>query len=179
MRQPRPDPARGRLRHAVGGRARISLAAPVPAKDDLDVIAADAAAIPAVRGVDVRARTGSLILHHDGPLEHVLAELSEAGLLELLPDEPAAPVDPIGTAKARLAEADRFITRVTAGRADLSGTTFAGLVAAGLVQLARGRAFGPALTIFGQAATLALMKTASAPAEPGSDAPRQPRTPSP
>jgi hypothetical protein len=67
-------------------------------------------------------------------------------------------VDIIQAGMAGIARLDGAVKGATGGQVDLWGLAFAGLVAGGVVQLSRGRVAGPALALFGQAATLAMAR---------------------
>lgn len=170
-----PDPLRGRLRHTAGARTRIALDHPLPDGGGLARQAESLAALAGIRAVDVRAPTGSLILFHDGPFAPIARAAAEAGLLVLHPTEPTTALDPIGETTRRLARAEAGLDQLTGGRLDLWGLGYAVLLAAGLVQLARGRVAGPAVTLFGQAATLVMARSFRERAL-GRDDPRTDRT---
>mgnify|MGYP005855189669 CR=1 FL=1 len=174
MSRPPPERLRGRLRGTIPGRVRIVLDA-IPEPAALAAAADALAALPSVRTVEIRPVTGSVVVRHEGPTEALLDTLG--GVIEILPPDGIRPVDPIDEARRRLEGADAMVSRLTGGRADLTGIAFVGLFAAGLLQLARGRIAGPALTLFGQAATVALTRAARAPDDgsPGGPPPR--RTP--
>jgi hypothetical protein len=154
---PVPEPLRGTLRHTMPGRSRIVLEPPLPVHSALTHLAERLAAVPGVETVEIRPTTGSLVLRHAGAIAALLPALVAAGLV-VGPRPPTEPIDPIADAVTGLGAADRTVGRMTGGRADLWSVAFAGLVGAGLVQLARGRVAGPALTLFSQAATLAMMR---------------------
>lgn len=153
------EPAlQGRLRHQTGGRVRIGLDEPLPDDAALQRLAEWFNGLQGVQKVEIRPTTGSLIILHDGEFEPIAKAIAEVGALTLLPPKAAARIDPIGDTMRRLSAADATIGRLSGGRADLMSTVFAGLVLAGIVQLARGRVAGPAITLFGQAATLAMTR---------------------
>ena len=150
---------RGRIRHQLPGRVRIGLEGPLPDVAALTDTARAIASVPGVEQVEFRPETASLLLRHRGRFEPLAAALEEAGLLVLAPAEPVAPIDPVGETFERLERAEDLVGRLTGGRADLWSIAYLGLVAGGLVQLARGRVAGPAVTLFGQAASLALSRS--------------------
>lgn len=119
---------------------------------------ADALAESGVDRVEIRTVTGSIILTHAARWETVAACLPGAGLVIVAAPPPPPQADPIGEAGERVSEANLLLTLFSQGRLDLRNAAFLGLVVTGLVQLARGRVAGPALTLFGQALTLAMMR---------------------
>lgn len=146
-----------RVRHRMPGRTRISLVEPQPPMDQLETLADSLAEMDGVRAVDIRPQTGSIVIRHDHGGDPVAAA-SEGGLVELLPEPPREPFDPAKDILGRVGDFDAYLARVSEGRLDAWGLAFTGLVAAGLIQIARGRVLGPATGLFGQAATLALAR---------------------
>jgi len=141
------------VRHRMPGRLRFAVAT-----GDLERAAAALAALPTMESVEPRPASGSIVVRHRGPLED--QALVDAGFDLTAPasPDPATPADPIGTAMAGLSRLDRNIKAATGGQLDIWGLAFGGLVAGGVIQLARGRVAGPALALFGQAATLAMAR---------------------
>lgn len=142
-----------RLVHATPRRLRAVMDT-VPPRPALDALAAALAALPGIDAVEIRPATGSVILRHAGGFDR--GALAGAGLaLAAAPAPgPAASADPVAAAARAVAALDGEVRRLSSGQADLAGLAFMGLVAAGLVQLARGEVFGPATTLFAQAAEL-------------------------
>lgn len=128
--------------------------------------------MPGVASVDVRPVTGSVVILHDGAFEPLRQRLAADRLLLIAPPGPPEPHDPIASMRDQLERTDGTIRRLTSGQADLSGAAFVALVAIGLVQLARGHVAGPAISLFGQAATVALLQLSRKDAaEPGATPP--------
>ncbi|TCT07801.1 hypothetical protein [Aquabacter spiritensis] len=148
-------PLSARIVHTLDGRTRLRLLGTPP--HDRLIALADALAAAGIEKVDIRPRTGSIVLTHSGPLSGLSDALEEAGL-HLLPRIAEPQKDAVAEAGERVAQADLVLRLTSGGTLDLRNAAFLGLMAAGLVQLARGRIAGPALTLFGQAATLALME---------------------
>lgn len=151
-------PVKATLRHRMFGRIRVSLDRPLPPRDRLEALAKALAAAEGVEEIEIRPQSGSLIVRHGGDYEMVSTALARAGLLIEVGSGPSHPVDPIQETLGHLTTADATLQRWTNGRVDIWNAGFSALVAAGLIQLARGRVAGPALTIFGQAATLAMAR---------------------
>lgn len=115
---------------------------------------ADALAAAGFEKVEVRPRTGSIILIHAEPWDS-LADAVQAAGLKVQPKAPEAPsADAITEAGKRMAQADLQLQLFSKGRLDLRNLAFIALTGVGLVQFARGRFAGPALTVLGQAARL-------------------------
>jgi hypothetical protein len=146
-----------RLRHRIPGRTRIRLQAPLPGPDRLDALADQLSALPGVQTVDINPATGSILLHHE-PARDPLAAAEEAELIKILPALEPEPFDPTGEILRRIGQIDALVDRASGGRLDAMEVTIAGLVFGGLMQMARGKVAGPALTLFGQAVTLAMAR---------------------
>lgn len=149
-------PVHARLAHLTPGRTRLALLGKVP--HERLVVLADALAEAGIEKVEIRPHTGSIILIHDAPWDTLAPALGKAGLKVAAPAPPEPEQPPIEEASSRLAKADLMMALFTNGRLDLQNAAFLALALGGLVQLARGRVAGPALTLFGQALTLALLK---------------------
>ncbi|MFS8038648.1 hypothetical protein ACI7BZ_17110 [Xanthobacter sp. AM11] len=148
-------PLKARIVHQTEGRTRLALAA--PATHERLVALADALAACGVEKVEIRTVTGSVILTHDTPWPAIAGAVAAAGLELFTPPPPPPPKDPIGETGDRLSQADLLVTLFSRGQLDVRNAAFLALVVGGLVQLARGRVAGPALTLFGQALTLAVL----------------------
>lgn len=143
-----------RLRHRIQGRVRLGLVSPLPDRAALGACAEAMAAVEGVENIEIRLSTASLLIRHEGDFEPIAARLASAGLLLILPELPEPPFDPVRETVQQLESADATLMGATSGSMDLRKAIFMGLVAAGLVQIARGRIAGPALTLFSQAAAL-------------------------
>jgi hypothetical protein len=120
--------------HAMPGRARLRIAARRGDGVFFAAVASGLSAIPGVYRVEVRPLTGSILIEHGPPLEHIGAAAQKARLfaLERTVSEPPAPpisIDP----------------KVVIGL---------GLGALSLWQIAEGRIFPPAITLAWYAAHL-------------------------
>lgn len=153
-------PLIGTLQHSIAGRIRIRLADPVPDDAALAQLAEAINSFASVEAVTIRPTTGSLIILFAGAPESLLETITAAGLLRVDPPEPVVPYDPVAAVASGLSAADLGFGKMTGGRADLAGLAFTGLLAAAIVQIARGRIAGPAITLLGQAATVAMMRSA-------------------
>lgn len=154
-----PEPILVRLAHHVPGRTRLTAASSAAAAD----LKASAARLAASGALAVEVRGTSLILTHPGHWPALdwpslgwpsaAAALEAAGLILV----PAAPRHPIGRTSAAVSRLNAALSEASDGRMDLTNAAFVGLIAAGMVQLARGYVAGPAVTLFGQALTIALL----------------------
>lgn len=146
------------LRHRMPGRLRAVLSHPLPPRDALDHLAEALALAEGVHEVEIRPRSGSIVIRHEGAYEAVSKALARAGLHIALPAKPDEPLDPINQTLSRIESADSLVKRWTGDQADIWSVSFTALIAGGLIQLARGQVAGPAVTLFGQAATLAMAR---------------------
>ncbi len=140
------EPAAARLVHRLPGRLRLVLDEGRRAADRLDRLAVELALVEGVRSVAVNPLTGSVLVHHDGPAEALVERVRSRGLLRVDSLEPREPALRERLAR-RLARLDRTIDRATRGELDLAGAALLGLLLLALVQLARGRIAGPALSL--------------------------------
>lgn len=145
-----------RVVHQIPGRTRLRLAE-APAHARLVRLADDLAAA-GIDKIEIRPGTGSIILTHTAPWAELDGPLSDCGLVCAPQVQETPPKPPMEEAGERIAKADLMVTLFSGGRIDLPNAAFLGLMVGGLVQLARGRVAGPALTLFGQALTLAVLK---------------------
>lgn len=143
---------RVRVAHQISGRTRL-LCIGDRGPEALDACARRIAASGLARA-EVRARSGSIVLTHTRPWPELAPVLETAGLRVL----PAPPRDPIGKVNNAVVQLNDALAGASGGRMDLANAAFLGLIGAGLVQLARGQVVGPALTLFSQALTLALLQ---------------------
>ncbi|WP_234050059.1 MULTISPECIES: hypothetical protein [unclassified Xanthobacter] len=144
------QPIEVRIAHHIPGRTRLAAAHPRGEAD----LQACAARLSQDGRLDVQVRGGSLILtHHLSSAEEIRPALEKAGL-SLVPPSPRHPIGKTSVAVSRINGA---LSEASGGSLDLLNIAFLGLVAGGFVQLARGNVAGPALTLFSQALTLALL----------------------
>lgn len=157
MAEPRPSTVYAQVAHRVGTRVRLRLADEVP---HVRLVAlADALAGAGIAHVEIRPRTGSVILRPVAADADLSAAFAQAGL-KLLDEAPAEDTrEPIVMASEKLAQADLMLALISGGKLDLRNVSFLGLMLVGLVQLGRGRIAGPALTVFSQAVSLAIMSS--------------------
>jgi hypothetical protein len=152
------EPIHGHLQHQTWRRARIRLEPPLADRSVLERLAKAVASVPGVKGVEIRPATRSMIIHCNGEFASVSRALADNRIIQISTEKAADIGDSIRSAFQYLSMANTAVGQVSGGRADLWSMAFAGLVVGGLVQLARGRIAGPALTLFGQAATLAVAR---------------------
>lgn len=148
-------PLKAQIVHQIEGRTRLALIGPAP--HERLVALADALAAAGVDRVEIRTVTGSIVLTHGAAWASLAEHVEDAGLELCAPPPPPPPQGPIGEAEERLSYADLLMTAFSGGKLDMRNAAFLALVAGGLVQLARGRVAGPAVTLFAQAMTLALL----------------------
>lgn len=140
------EPVAARLVHRLPGRLRLRVEARRGDREWLDRLALDLAQVEGVRGVETNASTASLLVRHDGPTGALLERIRGLGLVRLDTLEPSEP--PMRERLAgRLARLDRDLARATRGELDLEGAALLGLLLLALVQAARGRLVGPALSL--------------------------------
>ncbi len=156
MAEAAPLHVHARVVHQIEGRTRLSISGTVP--HERLVALADRLAETGIEKVEIRPATGSIILTHSASWASLGNVVASAGLKVAAPTPPPPEEDPITETEARLAKADLLMALFSKGKLDLQNAAFLALVLGGFVQLARGRVGGPALTLFGQALTLAMLK---------------------
>jgi len=154
---PGVDQFTARIAHQIPGRVRLRLEGITAGTAGLERLADAIAAIPGVRRVDIRTDTGSILIRHAGVFDPILESLVTAGL-DVLPRGADETIDPIGDVVRELGSVGRSFDAATDGKMDFWSVAFLGLVGLGLWQLANGRVAGPALTVLGQAATIAMAR---------------------
>lgn len=149
------DPILVRIAHHIPGRTRLTM---LSSRGETDLQSC-AARLAASGGIHVEIRGASLILaHRIAPAQNIRAALQpplEAAGFALAPP---APRHPIGKTTAAVSRLNSALSDASSGRMDLTNAAFLALIAGGFVQLARGNVAGPAITLFGQALTLALLQ---------------------
>ncbi|MGR7996867.1 MULTISPECIES: hypothetical protein [unclassified Xanthobacter] len=165
-----------RVAHQTVGRTRLVALSPL----DGSTLAACATRVNAsgLARAEARPRSNGLILTHAGPWQAVADSLHAAGLrlpagAELAPAPvgaappartPRRPAGhPIGAAYDAFARSNAAVAEASGGRLDITNAAFLLLVASGMVQLMRGQIAGPALSLFSQALTLAVLHGKAAP----------------
>ena len=136
MEANKTDPPLAHVAHQLPGRARLSVPARRGDPAFLGALAARLGAAPRVAAAVANARTGSILLTHEGPLEPILAQV--AGVVRL-----AAPPAPVRFRPRQPKGSDRVgppVLPLTAAAA--------GFVALAALQLARGRISGSATEHF-------------------------------
>lgn len=139
--------------HELPGRIRIRI--PSRRRDDAFFadVAARAAHLAGIEGVETNALTGAIVLNFRGQFSDIAADFERTGLFRLVSLHPA-----VTSGAAQLAQpfqrVDRSIRSVSAG--ELGLPMLAGLVLLGLAgyQANRGHVLGPAVTLIFQALTM-------------------------
>ncbi len=153
-----PEPLKARLAHQIPGRVRLRLEGEAADLEELGRLADTIAAMPGVRRVDIRSDTGSILIRHSGAFDSIAEGLGAVGLTLLPAIVADEMVDPIGDVSRELGQVGASFGKLTGERVDFWSAAFLGLVGIGLWQLANGRVAGPALTVLGQAATIAMAR---------------------
>ncbi len=98
-----------------------------------------------VREVRASARTGSLLLLHEGELEPLLGFVRDLGLISLAP---LSPLTPMVRLEEALAETERRLASKTRGLLSLGSLTFVAMAGSGLWQTFQGRLLPAGITLF-------------------------------
>lgn len=148
------DAEPARLVHRLPGRVRLKVDGRRGDRDWFDAVALELALVETIRSVEASPLTGSLLIHHEGPLERLVDELAGRGLVRVETLEPREVPLPHRLAE-RAAAVDAGLRRATAGELDLRGAALLGLLALAIVQAARGQLAGPAVSLLWYASSLA------------------------
>lgn len=144
--------------HATDGRARLRVVGK-PSEDAWHSVQDALAVQPGVTRTLARPNTGSLIIEADLAEDALRRLLETAAFLKL---GPKPPVPPLGMAlQLGVLQTDEQVRKRTFGQLNLHTALGAILLVAAVVQLSRGRVFGPTATLLVNA--LALLETGSRP----------------
>ncbi|MGP6088912.1 HMA2 domain-containing protein [Antarctobacter jejuensis] len=134
---------KARLAHQTARRLRLRLT--VPPGPEANAIADALARVEGVARTRVRPNTASVIIDTLVPAETVLQALQEGGLVKLMPPVKKPPVGQV--INLGLLQADMAIGKRTGGALDLKTSIGLLLALGAMIQLARGKVAGPALTM--------------------------------
>ena len=137
-------PLRAEIAHTAGPRLRLRLTRAAE-RDRLEWLADRIADCAGVTRVVVRPNTRSVIVEGTVPAGTLAERIEAAGIVRLVP---AGTPPPMGQAmQLGLLRLDMAIKARSKGAADLRSTIALVLLAASMVQTARGRVVGPASTL--------------------------------
>jgi hypothetical protein len=139
--------------HQAGERLRLRIPARKGDAAFFERAERDLAACPGVAYAEANPLTASILLHFHGDLDE-LASAASAGQLFTLEPPRMPEYSVLDVVADRVDRIEHFIQRRSQGALDLETILFLGLVGAGVVQLARGQALGPASTLLANAATI-------------------------
>lgn len=130
------------LVHRSPHRARLRVHLEEDGKEQFERVARELTQLPAVRVIRATARTGSLLIEHEGELDPVLAQARQ--WLEIELGKPHAPM-------RRLRRALEGVNEKTYESAHLSSLAFFALLGASLYQAVRGDFLPAGLPLLGYA----------------------------
>jgi hypothetical protein len=139
--------------HHAGERLRLRIPA---RKGDAAYFARAERALAAASGVryaEANPLTASLLLQYDGPLGDLIAAGQAHSLFALAPPR-IATESILDLVTDQVDHVERLVLHSSRGALDLNTLLFVGLVGAGIVQIARGRALGPASALLANAAAV-------------------------
>jgi Heavy metal associated domain 2 len=138
------------IAHAAHGRTRFKVPARRRDEEYFSIVERELRSAPDVVGVEVNPITGSVLVHHRGPVEAVCGFAEKRQLFQAN----AAPDRPHDLLRQRASLVDSQMRHATGHSLDLRSLALVLLMGIGLVQLLRGQFAAPALTVFWYAATL-------------------------
>lgn len=113
----------------------------------------DLAGCAGVAYAEANPLTASVLLHYHGDLADLAAAAAAGQLFSLEPPQPPSR-SVLDIVSDRVERLEQLVLHSSRGAVDLDTLLFVGLVGAGVVQIARGRALGPASTLLANAATI-------------------------
>lgn len=123
--------------HRMRGRTRLRVR-DKPGGDYFATVEETLASCAAVRSVQTRAATGSILIRHDGELDAVLRYAAAKSLFTVT-EPPSPPEAVLLEISRRLDDLDGGLRQRTKGRWDLPTMTFYALMGTSFVQLTRGQ----------------------------------------
>jgi hypothetical protein len=141
------------ITHHAGARLRLRIPA---RKGNAAYFARIERALATCDGVayaEANPLTASVLLHYHGELAD-LANVAAAGELFALALQDIPMDTVLDVMTDRLDRIERHIRHASNGAVDLDTLLFVGLIGAGIVQIARGQALGPASTLLANAAAI-------------------------
>jgi hypothetical protein len=144
------------LAHVTHGRARLRTTGKLP-QEELRILLDAMAGLPGVTRTVARPNTMSVIVEANLSRDQLRSTLEDADFLRLRPKPPAPP---LGAAlQLGVLQTDAQVRKRTFGQLNLHTALGAILLVAAIVQLGRGRVFGPTATLLVNA--LALLESGS------------------
>jgi len=143
-----PQRPRVLLVHAITGRARLRVDDPAPHGLTVRGLARALAEHPSIRDVRMTARTGSLLILHEGELREIMEYAEARGLFALAPPRPRPSLRGLHQKIERL---DQRIAADTDDALGLGTLAVVALAGAGLWQAANGRLLPAGMTLFSYA----------------------------
>lgn len=150
---PAPPPPSASVAHHARGRLRLRIPARKGDTAYFTRLERELAAVAGVAYAEANPLTASVLLHFTGDVAELAAAAAVAGLFTLAPPPPAA--EPLlDLVTNRVEQLEQAVLQASHSSVDLDTLLFVGLVGAGVVQVARGRALGPASTLLANAVTI-------------------------
>jgi hypothetical protein len=143
--------------HHIDGRTRLRVPSQLRNRRFFDEAEQRLRSMEGVEAIQTNSTTGSILLVHRGPLDRIVDDAKNAGVLDILPVRKKAVLQgqPLSTRLVDSIErADRWVADRTHGSLDLSGIASLGMAGAGVVQLLRRKVLPPAMALFWYAMVL-------------------------
>jgi hypothetical protein len=132
--------------HRVEGRARLRIPSRRGDEAFFERLKEQTAGLTQVTATEVNARTGSVLIRHEGPLDSVTEECRERGLfnLESMTTFERPLVERV---RDQLGALDAGVRGTTAGEVNMWAMISLLFIGLAVIQLARGRILGPVTTL--------------------------------
>ena len=139
------------ISHSAHGRTRFRLVSKRRQDPFFAQVAERLRRMDGVRQVEVNPTTGSVLVHHELPLEELVQRARRETLFAVDNSPPQRLRDDL---RQRFGSLNEGISRLTEGRLDLADLSLSLLIVVGLQQLWAGQIAAPALTAFWYAGAL-------------------------
>ena len=139
------------ISHSAHGRTRFRLGSKRRQDPFFAKVAERLRRMDGVRQVEVNPTTGSVLVHHELPLEELIQQARRETLFAVDDSSPQRLRDDL---RQRFGSLNEGISRLTEGRLDLADLSLSLLIVVGLQQLWAGQFAVPALTAFWYAGAL-------------------------
>jgi hypothetical protein len=139
------------ISHSAHGRTRFRLVSKRRQNSFFADLAERLRRMDGVRQVEVNPTTGSVLVHHELPLEELIRQARRETLFGVDDTPPQCLRDEL---RERFGSLNEGISRLTEGRLDLADLSLSLLIVVGLQQLWAGQIAAPALTAFWYAGAL-------------------------
>jgi Heavy metal associated domain 2 len=140
------DVPKAHVSHRVEGRARLRIPSRRGDQAFFERLKERTGELSQVKSTEVNARTGGVLIRHNGPLESITEECRQRGLFDL--ESVTAFEQPVvERVRDQLATLDAAVRGTSAGQVNMWAMVSLLFIGLAIIQLARGRILGPVTTL--------------------------------